>query len=614
MKPARSTLISILICSGLAACCAAIYGQTLSHGFLTYDDGLYVTDNVRVKAGLSWGNLLWALTTQKALYVHPLTWISHMLDCELYGLKPWGHHLTNLVFHTLNAILLFLVLRRMSGRWWPSALAAALFAVHPLHVESVAWIAERKDVLSTFFWMGALWAYAWHRDRPGPVRYLAVAFMFLMGLMSKPMVVTLPFALLLLDYWPLNGADRAGSVGDMTRRMGRLALEKAPLFLITALFCGITLAMQIRGNNLAFGEKVPFAARCANAVVVYVLYLVKTVWPSGLAVYYPHPIMRPMGQVAVSAAVLAAVTLFCLRHVRRHPYLIVGWFWYLGTLVPVIELVQAGTFSHADRYTYIPLIGVFVMIAWGLDHLRSAGGLRSGAVTVGAALAVAALTLTAFHQTGYWKDSITLFRHDLDVAGGNAVAHHNIGVALVDSGRLNEAAEQFDLALKANPKDAEALYNLGVIMESLNRPAEAESYYRQALQWQPAHPKAHNNLGGILVNARRLDEAMSHFRTAVDVAPDLVDARNNLGNLLAGQGKLEEAMQEYGRALELDPGQTSVRLNLASILNHLGRREEAFRQLDTVLQLEPGNKIARQMREQMEKAQAVSSGAGANTQ
>ncbi len=606
MRLGIANLRCVAICAGLAACCATIYGQTLSHGFSSYDDGLYVFENAHVQAGLHWNGVRWAFTTPMANYMHPLTWMSHMLDCQLFGLQPWGHHLTNLVIHALNAVLLFLVLTRMTGRRWPSALVAVLFAVHPLNVESVAWIAERKGVLVMMFWTAALGGYAWYGRRPNPARYLAVAVLFLLGLLSKPMAVTLPFVLLLLDYWPLDRIDRSTPPRVMARATLRLAAEKIPLFLLTALFCVTTFVMQSRGNNLAFGEKISFTARCANALVVYVIYLLKTLCPWGLAVYYPHPLARPAWQVAGAAAILAAITLLCLRQARRRPYLIIGWFWYLGTLVPVIELVQIGSFSHADRYAYIPLVGIFVMVAWGLDELGSRGPARAGVVTAAAALAVAALGLIAFRQTAYWKDDLTLFSHDLAVAGDNAVAHDNIGAALVDRGKPKEAADQFNMALKANPQDAEALYNLGVILESLNRPAEAESRYRQALQRKPAHPKAHNNLGSLLVQSRSFDEAMAHFRAAVEMAPDLVDAHNNMGNLLAVQGKLNEAIREYGRALELDPGQISVRLNLANPLIRLGRPDEALHHLEKVLQLEPGNKIAEQMTTQTSKAVAHS--------
>ena len=604
----------LAVCTGLAACCAVIYGQTLSHGFLSYDDGLYVFENARVKAGLNWGNILWAFTTQSANYVHPLTWMSHMLDCDLYGLRPWGPHLTNLLFHTADTVLLFLVLARMTRRLWPSALVAALFAVHPLHVESVAWIAERKGLLSTLFWVAALGAYAWYGRRPNPARYLAVAFLFLLGLMSKPMVVTLPFVLLLLDWWPLDRIDRADSSGVLVRRTTLLAVEKLPLFLLSAFFCATTFVMQAHGRNLSFGEKIPFVGRCANAVVVYVVYLLKTVWPSGLAVYYPHPLERPLWQVAGAALVLAAITLLCIYHVRRRPYLAVGWFWYLGTLLPVIQLVQIGTFSHADRYTYIPLIGIFVMVAWSLDELRSAGRRHSQAVTAAAALAVAVLGLVAYRQTGFWKDDLALFGHDLAVTGDNSVAHDNIGAALVDQGKPKEAVEQYRLALKGNPDDAEALYNMGVVMELLNRPLEAESWYWQTLRSKPGHAKAHNNLAGILLQSRKFDEALAHYQEAVELAPDFLDARNNLGNLLATQGRLDEAVQQYARALELDPAQTSVRLNLARILVHQGRRDEALQHLKYVLRREPGNKNVQKMITQMDTVQTDSSAAAVPAQ
>jgi tetratricopeptide (TPR) repeat protein len=614
------------ICAGLVLCCAAIYGRTLTHEFVNYDDGLYVTANPHVMAGLSWGNALWAFTTERAMYVHPLTWMSHMLDCDLYGLRPWGHHLTNIVFHALCSVLLFLVLARMTGRTWPGALAAALFAVHPLHVESVAWIAERKDVLSMLFWTAGMGAYAWHRRRPSLGRYSAVSALFLLGFMSKPMVVTFPFVLLLLDYWPLGRVDSTMPVGAMARGTARLVVEKIPLFLMTAAMCAVTVIMQMRGENLGFGAKVPLLDRCANAVVVYVIYLVKTVWPFGLTVYYPHPLSRPLWQIAGASVVLAAITLLCLYNARRRPRLIVGWFWYLGTLVPVIELVQAGSFSHADRYTYIPLIGIFIMVAWELDEFRLSRRFPAAVVTGAAAVMVAGFTLAAAHQTGFWKNSETLFRHALAVTADNALARNNLGVALFDRGNRDAAREQYNRAVQLDPAYSNSINNLGVLLFDEGKYEESAQKHLEALAVSPKSPSAHANLADALARLGRYEEAESHYAESVKRAPESTrslcslgdywvargnpnkaldafeqalkmnpncqEANFSLAEMLAKNGKVGEAILCYRKILRFNPNHANAHNNLANLLAGQGSMEEAFREYHRALAINPAHRNA----------------------
>ena len=575
------------VCLALVLACVAVYGRTLSHDFLNYDDPLYVTENTEVKAGLSWTNVGWAFTTDRAMYMHPLTWISHMIDCELYGLRPWGHHLTNLVLHAACSALLFLVLARMTRRLWPSALVAALFAIHPLHVESVAWVSERKDMLSMLFWTGAIGAYAGYRRRPGALRYLAVMFLFLLALLSKPMVVTLPFALLLLDYWPLDRVDRTATFGAMARKTAWLAVEKAPLFLMTALFCAVTFMMQLRSNNLAFGETVPMAARCANAAVVYVIYLAKTLWPAGLAAYYPHPITRPLWQVAGAAVILAFITLFCLRQARRRPYLIVGWFWYLGTLVPVIELVQAGTFSHADRYTYIPLIGVFIMMAWGGADLAAAWRVPRRAVAVASCAALAALAVCAAVQTGHWRNGETLFRHAIDSGNESSAAYNNLGVLALKQGRYDEAREYLTKALGLKADHVDALGNLGKLALDQGRYDEAKTDLTKALALKPDHVNVLNNLGMLATNELRFDEARAYLTKALELKPDHVDALNNMGRLLLELGRFDEAKPYLTKALALKPDHASALNNLGWCCMNQGQYDEAERCYRKALEIDP---------------------------
>ena len=609
------------ICAGLALCCVAIYGQTLAHNFVVYDDTLYVTENAEVQAGLSWTGVVWAFTTDRAMYMHPLTWMSHMLDCDLYGLRPWGHHLTNLIFHMLGTIALFLVLARMTKRAWPSALTAALFAVHPLHVESVAWVAERKDVLSMLFWTLGLGAYAWHRQRPGAWRYSATALLFLLGFLSKPMVVTFPFVLLLLDYWPLGQVDLAAPLGTMRRQLARLAVGKTPLFLMTAAMCAVTVVMQASANNLRFMDKVSLADRCANAVVVYALYLVKTVWPSGLAVFYPHPIHRPLWQVAGAAVMLAAITLLCLRGARRRPWLIVGWLWYLGTLVPVIELVQAGTFSHADRYTYIPLIGIFIMVAFSLDEVRDAGHVPKKAVTAAAVLAVAALTAAAIHQTAYWKDSETLFRHALTVTPDNTISQNNLAAGLYENKKLREAFEHCERAVQLAPGNNVSIEGMAMILHDEGRYEEALAKHREALAIQPEDGKALKNLRKTLKALGKLDPieeeygrlgqkaaksvddycrlgtlamtlgdpnaAFEAFEAALLMEPNSKKVHISIGDALAEEGKFADALAYYEKAWRADPKDAQSLYNMGVMLSKLKRPEEAMEKYREALRCRP---------------------------
>ncbi len=579
--------MTAVVCVALVLACVAIYGQTLTHDFLNYDDNHYVTENPHVQAGLHMNTVGWAFVTDKALYIHPLTWMSHMLDCSLYGMHPWGHHLTNLLFHSAASVLLFWALRLLTGAFWPSAMVAALFAVHPLHVESVAWVAERKDVLSAVFWMLALGAYGLYARRGGVLRYAAVAAAFILGLMSKPMVVTLPFVLLLLDYWPLEQADRNASPGVMARKMAQLALWKTPLFLITVLSSVSTFVMQAGGNNLAFGEKVPFVDRCANAIVVYVLYLVKTLCPSGLAAFYPHPVTRPMWQVAGAAVILAAITLFCLREARRRPYLIIGWFWYLGTLVPVIELVQAGDFSHADRYTYLPSIGVFIMAAWGVADLAAAWQVPRRAVAAASAIVLAAFTVCAVVQTGYWHDSETLFRHAISVGHPSTLAYDNVAAYAMNQKRYDAARESLGKALELNPKDLKALNNMGLIALAQGHHDEARTYLTKALELKPDQVNVINNLANIAMDQKHYDEARIYLKKALELDPASINPLINLGNIATEQGHYDEAGESLKKALEIDPRSVSALTNIGKLYVVQKRYEDAKNYLTKALSLDP---------------------------
>ena len=611
----------LLICAALVLGCIAIYGQTLLANFVVYDDTLYVTENAEVQAGISWSGVIWAFTTDRALYLHPLTWLSHMLDCTLYGLNPWGHHLTSVLFHCANTVLLFLVLLRMTGKAWPAAVAAALWGLHPLRVESVAWVAERKDVLSMFFWVLGMWAHLRYRERPGPVRYLGVAVMFVLGFLSKPMMVTFPCVLLLLDYWPLDRVDRTEPLGVMAGRMARLFIEKAPLFLLTAAMSAVTYVMQSSSDNLRFMAQISLADRCVNAVVVYALYIVKTVWPTGLAPYYPHPVHRPLWQLAVAAPVLLALTLICLKHMRSRPWLLVGWLWYLGTLVPVIELIQAGSFSHADRYTYIPAVGLCIMAAFTLNEIRSRS--RAGRAVVDAAvvLAVLAYTAAAAHQTTYWKDSEVLFRHALEVTPDNSIAQCNLASGLYQKKRYDEALAHCERSLQLAPGNNVAVEGMGMILHDMGRYEEALVKHREALALMPSDSKAQRNLrktlkalgrldtteeeygqlqekpfksvddlcrlGTLAMKLGKPDDAFKAFEAALKIEPDSKRVHNTVGDVLAGDGKFADALQYYEKALRADPADAQTLYNMGVVLSKLNRPEDAAAKYREAVRVKP---------------------------
>ncbi|MGB7921656.1 MAG: tetratricopeptide repeat protein [Pyrinomonadaceae bacterium] len=489
----RLLLASLLVVVTLAA-----YEPVRSYEFVDYDDDRYVTTNARIQQGLSWNNAAWALTATEVANWHPLTWLSHMMDCQLYGLNPAGHHLTNLLLHLANVIILFLLLQRMTGATWRSWLVAALFAAHPLNIESVAWIAERKNVLSTLFWLLTMWAYMLYARRPGWKPYLLVLGMFVMGLMSKPMLVTLPCVLLLLDYWPLERLTRHTVV--------RLLLEKAPLFLLAAASSAITIKAQ-RMDGALGARTLSLSARLSNALVSYVGYIVKMFWPDRLAVLYPHPGESiPGWRVMGAALALVCVTVLVLRVGRKFPYLPVGWLWYLGTLVPVIGLVQVGQQAMADRYAYVPLIGLFIIIAWGVEDLSRRLPSRRYWLAGAAVALLIALTFATRWQLRYWQNSITLFERALDVTANNEIAHNNLGAVLVRKGRLDEGLAHFYEAVRLYPEYGTARDNIAItlsqkadiIARDESRWQEAVEMYRQALEWNADRAEARRSLEALL--------------------------------------------------------------------------------------------------------------------
>jgi Flp pilus assembly protein TadD len=558
-----------LIALGLVLLVLAVYGQTGSHAFITLDDGQYVYGNSHVRGGLSTEAVRWAFTTFHAANWHPLTWLSHMTDVELFGLDAGWHHRMNVLLHLLNTVLLFLVLWRMTGGLWRGAFVAALFAVHPLHVESVAWVAERKDLLSTLFWLLTMGAYLGYVRRPGVARYLPVIGLFCLGLMCKPMLVTLPFVLLLLDKWPLERLSRAS--------VARRVLEKAPLLLLSAASCVVTYMAQ--RDAISSVDLVPFGVRVSNALVSYATYLWRTVWPASLSVFYPHPASVrsgiPAWEVAVAALLLAGISFLAFRERHRRPYLAVGWLWYLGTLVPVIGLVQVGAASHADRYTYVPLIGIFLAVAWAVPDVFTMQRARRFALVAAGVAVVAAFSAVAHVQAGYWRDNVTLFSRALAVTEKNWVALTNLGTAYEERDDPREALKYYEEVPRVKPDFALGWYNLGGISGKLGRPQEAIGYFQEAVRLKPEYASAWYNMGLAYARLGRLEESIRGFREAVRFDPDHANAWYNQGVALAREGRLQEAIACFRETVRIRPDFAEAWSNLGVICEKLGQRGQA---------------------------------------
>ncbi len=517
-----------LVILGLVATVLAIYGQTGGHDFIMYDDPGYVTINLSIRNGVTWESLRWAVTSTYFYNWHPLTWISYMIDYQLFGLNPRGYHLTNVALHTANTVLVFWLLQTTTGGVWPSAFVAALFGVHPLHVESVAWVSERKDVLSTLFLLLTIWTYTQFAERRCPRWYLASVGLFAMGLMAKPMLVTLPFVLLLFDWWPLRRVNLQLDTATLNR-VRPLLVEKIPFLLLAAVSSAITMYAQSVGGAVRSFDQYPLSDRAMNAVVSYAKYLQKTIWPVELSVRYPHPGSTLSGwAVLLAVFILVAVTIAAIRWGRSRPYVLVGWLWYLGTLVPVIGLVQVGDQAMADRYTYVPLLGVFIVVAWVAYDLASWWRPVRLVMPWLAGVVLVALTVAAWNQVRYWRDSITLFEHATSVAPDDPLAHFSLANELRERGRVPEAARHYEEALRIYPNYADAHANLGLILAQQGRLDDAMPHYVAALRIQPGLAEVHNSMGMLLAEQGKTTEAILHFREALRIKPGMEAARKNL--------------------------------------------------------------------------------------
>jgi tetratricopeptide (TPR) repeat protein len=579
-----------LICLFLVLVTVAVFFQVRHHEFLNWDDPLYITENQHVKTGFTLPNIAWAFTTQHVGNWHPITWLSHMLDVHLYGMNPGQHHLSNLLFHIVNTLLLFLVFNRWTGKLWQSGFVAALFAIHPLHVESVAWISERKDVLSTFFGLLVLLAYGAYTRRPCVHRYLMVVICFVLGLMAKPMLVTWPLLLLLLDYWPLN---RYQELNSGTSAIGirysyvKLIYEKIPLVVFSLISCVITFIAQRRGGAVGSLEVFPLVGRITNAIVSYVDYIGKMFWPFDLAFFYPHPAVIPWWKTAVSGAVMVSISYLALAGYRRYPWFFVGWLWYVTTLIPVIGLVQVGLQGMADRYTYIPLIGLFIIIAWFVPVKLSKWRHHKVLLPILAATVLTLLSIVSWRQVGYWKNNIMLNQHAVKVTNGNYLAHNNMGLFFADQKKTEKAIYHYKQALKFSPEFVFAHNNLGAVFAHIGLLSEAIEQYNKALAINPQFEGAHNNLALVLVKQGKIEAAIQHYKKALSIKPNFIEAHNNFGVLLAEQGMDEEAAKHFEAALRINPYCAGAHNNLGKLYESQDKPAQAIRQYLAAIRLEP---------------------------
>jgi len=655
-----------LLAAVLVLVTIALYWPATGYDFVNYDDDVYVTSNVHVQNGLTWESIRWACSSSVAANWHPVTVWSHMLVCQVFGLRPWGHHFANVLLHALNAGLIFALLRQMTGATWRSLFVAALFAVHPLRVESVAWVSERKDVLSGFFGLLALIFYARYaqgrrekaetgRQNPGTRNtqhatpfYLFSLFFFALGLMSKPMLVTWPFVMLLLDYWPLRRMQNAEITDGGQRTEGRgqrsedgntqhatrntqhaaqsqianrksqiffpLLFEKIPFFALVALSSVVTFEVQKRAGALVASEYLPLGARAGNALLSCCRYLGKLFWPSDLAVFYGHPGQWPMGRVLLAGGLILGLSALLWVRRRRYPYLLVGWLWFLGTLVPVIGLVQVGQQAMADRYTYIPSLGVLILAIWGACELvqGKAEGRRQKTedrgqrsedsntqhatrntpqspilLWVAGATAIVLFGALTRQQIGHWAESEALFRHALQVTGGNARIHNNLATVLEEKGQIDEAIRQFQEAIRLNSDYPDYHNNLGVALDKKGEFDEAIRQYEEALRLKPDYADAHNNLGYTLDKKGQSDEAIRHYQAAIRLKPEQADTHSNLGVALDKKGEFDEAIRQYQAAIRLKPEQADAYNNLGDALVRKGEIDEAIRQFQEAIRLRP---------------------------
>ncbi len=598
----KRNITTFLICICLSVVAAAVYWDLRSSEFINFDDNLYVTENATVKAGLTPEGVYWAFTfSEKDFYWHPVTWLSHMLDCELYGVSAEAHHTTNLQIHILNAILLFILLKYATHLTWPSAFVAAIFALHPINVDSVAWIAARKNVFSSFFWLLTLYIYVNYTKTPSLIRYLLIVVSFSLGLMAKSMLVTLPFLLLLLDYWPLKRIAPAqvdnhtpllisylSTISKQRRQLASLVLEKVPLFALSILSVYLSLTSIQAFDPVIPLETVSIELRVANALVSYISYLKNAFYPNNLALFYPFPRTIPITSLLASLVMLTAISVTVLKIGNRFPYLITGWFWFLGTLIPVSGLVQQGLWpALADRWAYIPLIGIFIMVAWGLNDLILRHPRVKGVICVAALGVLGVLCVCTREQTKHWRDSTAIFKRTVNVTDRNYTFLNNLGKELHVQGRLDDAIANFREAIKVKPDYADALTNLGLAYHDQNKDEQAIRQLLETLQLHPNHTDTYNNLGLIFSDIGYFEKAVGYFLRALEIDSEYDRAHYNLGVVLNKQGNRKQAIFHYLESLKRKPDNASAHNNLANALFLEGKTSQAIYHYRAALEIVP---------------------------
>jgi len=616
-KKYRYLIIVFLIVASFVA-----YGRILGNDFINFDDNVYITENNHIKSGINIESIKWAITSPYASNWHPLTWLSHMLDWSLFKDNAGGHHFINLLLHIGNALFLFFFLNRTTKNIWPSAFVAAFFALHPLRVESVAWAAERKDVLSAFFGLATLYVYALYVEEHKSSKYFLCLILFALGLMAKPMLVTLPFVLLLLDYWPLerwqkvlnpqnnpvainntvsvkkkkrhkhnalNEKKLSASIQSRGQLIGTLLWEKAPFVFLAIISSVMTIWAQNKGGAVVALQSLPFPERIVNAIISYAGYLGKTLWPIDLAIFYPYANSFLLWKVGGIAALLIAISIAVIYAIKKTPFFFVGWFFYLGTLVPVIGLVQVGLQSMADRYTYLPSIGIAIMLVWGILYLLSKEKLRKIILIPVAVIVLSVLTFLTWQQCGYWKNSIELFNHTLHVTKNNDIAHYNLACALGKQGKVEEAIVHYREAIAINPYDDSAHCNLGVALASEGKKEEATAHYLEAIKINPYNDNAHYNLANLLLKQGQIDQAIGHYMEAVRINPDCADAHCSLADLFVKQNKIDQAVNHFREAVRINPSSFAPLNNLGVNLEKQLKHDEAILYYRRALLIEPKN-------------------------
>lgn len=577
---------SIAISFFLIILTAAVYWQVQGFDFVNYDDNDYVYDNFHVQKGITLNSIDWAFTNAHASNWHPLTWMSHMLDCQMFGLWPGGHHLTSLFIHIANALLLFFLFQKMTEDLWQSAFVGALFALHPLHIQSVAWVSERKDVVSAFFWMLTIWAYVRYVRRPDRAAYVWVLIFFTLGLLSKPMVVTLPFALLLLDYWPLNRIRPNGSENNLKLNVFFVLLrEKIPLFLLAAASAGITFYVQQKGGAVQLFDVVSLADRFYNIPISYILYMIKTVYPFKLAAFYPYPDVFPWWKVTIAILTLLTGTVLANTVMIRSPYIIVGWLLFIGTLVPVIGLVQVGAQSMADRYMYLPMIGLLIIVAWGIPELISNWQHKRFYLGAPAILAVVILSVVTWKQTGYWKNSVSLFRHAIEVTENNFVAHANLGTVLRKDGKNDQAIAHFRKSLAISPNQPDVYMALGLALDEQGNAEKALACLQKSVLLDPEYYDAQYNLGTFLLKKGEWDQAIFHLKKATRLDPGSDQAQFNLAKAFFQKKQYQFALIHAQKAIALSPEHENAHQIAGAILFEQGKFKDAQKHFNTILSL-----------------------------